>query len=101
MPTIRLTESIKSQSRTAPCMEAHSVARSVAGTFWQVGGLGATRFVQAYFKCDQSGGVCTVTAGARTYHRCNPQGDACDTVYLVNSPVVSGDWPLFGLLNAV
>lgn len=78
-----------------------AVSCSLAGTFWQVGSSVGTRFVQAYFYCNQSGGVCTVTSGVRVYHRCNPQSGSCDTVYLANSPVTDGGWPLFGLFNAI
>jgi len=65
---------------------------SVAGIFWQVTSSGLARFVQAYYYRDDS---------SRTYHRCNPQGDACDTVYLVNSPLPDRSWPQYGLFNAV
>lgn len=65
---------------------------SLAGTFWSVTSAGHTRFVQAYYYG---------SSGSQTYHRCNPVGDACDTLYLVQSPVTDGGWPLFGLFNAV
>jgi hypothetical protein len=64
----------------------------LAGIVFFVSFAGNTRFVQAYYYG---------SAGSHTYHRCNPVGDACDTVYLVNSPVADGGWPLFGLFNAV
>lgn len=65
---------------------------SVAGIVFFVSLAGNTRFVQAYYYG---------STGSHTYHRCNPRGDACDTVYLVNSPVTDGGWPLFGLFNTV
>jgi hypothetical protein len=68
------------------------VVCQVAGTVFFVSSAGNTRYVQAYYYG---------SAGSKTYHRCNPVGDACDTVYLVNSPVPDGGWPLFGLFNSV
>jgi len=64
---------------------------SLAGRFWSVSNSGLARFVQAYY----------FQGTSQTYHRCNPQADACDTVYLVNSPVTDGGWPQYGLFNAV
>lgn len=76
---------------------------SLAGIFWSVMNSGPVRFVQAYYKCTNwTGGQCAANAlGTRPYARCNPRGDACDTVYLIQSPVVDGGWPLYGLFNAI
>src|SRR5262249_4811371 len=56
---------------------------------------------QAYYKCNNwTGGQCAADgSGTRPYGRCNPKGDACDTVHLINSPVTDGSWPRYGLLT--
>jgi hypothetical protein len=76
---------------------------SIAGTFWSVRNSGSSRFIEAYYKCTNwDGGQCAVDAsGLHPYARCNPQQDFCDTVLLGKSPVVSRDWPQFGLFNAL
>ena len=59
-------------------------------------------FIQAYYYCDwdSSANACKSSLGVRTYRRCHPKGNLCDTISAIRTKPSVG-FPRYGLFNVL